>query len=121
MVDCRRRILRVLLLLGLGFDLGFAANTSREVPKPMVVVTTIHVCARMGIAMIILWLRLLQLFNGSLPMHDEVSMETAKIKGKVPLHVGSSVGDSNGTHHYGKEEPYIGKLVEIYALDGVNR
>nr|GEV46560.1 zf-CCHC domain-containing protein/UBN2 domain-containing protein [Tanacetum cinerariifolium] len=37
-------------------------------------------------------------------------------KGKVPLHLSLSAGDSNGTHHGGEKEPYVEKVfVEFCA------
>ncbi|GJS46534.1 hypothetical protein Tco_0596655, partial [Tanacetum coccineum] len=39
-----------------------------------------------------------------------------KIKGRVPLHLSSSTGDSNGTHHCGEKESHAEKLVaELHA------
>ncbi|GKC37827.1 2-isopropylmalate synthase A-like protein [Tanacetum coccineum] len=34
-----------------------------------------------------------------------------KIKGRVPLHLSSSAGDSNGTYHRDEKEPYVEKFV----------
>nr|GEZ21806.1 RNA-directed DNA polymerase, eukaryota [Tanacetum cinerariifolium] len=42
------------------------------------------------------------IFEGVLPRRSET-------KGRVPLHLKPSVGDSNGTHHYGEKEPYVEK------------
>ncbi|GKA16885.1 hypothetical protein Tco_0696722 [Tanacetum coccineum] len=39
------------------------------------------------------------------------------IKVRVILHLRSSAGDSNDTHHCGEEDPYVGKRVEIIALN----
>ncbi|GKE94124.1 hypothetical protein Tco_1578979, partial [Tanacetum coccineum] len=33
------------------------------------------------------------------------------IKGRVPLHLSSSAGDSNGTYHRGEKESYVEKFV----------
>ncbi|GKA54736.1 hypothetical protein Tco_0753685 [Tanacetum coccineum] len=40
------------------------------------------------------------------------------IKERVFLHLRSSAGDSNGTHHCAENEPYVEKVFEIYALNG---
>ncbi|GKA80912.1 hypothetical protein Tco_0787604, partial [Tanacetum coccineum] len=41
------------------------------------------------------------------------------IKGRVPLHLSSSVGDSNGTHHCYEKGSHAEKLVvELYAPNG---
>ncbi|GKA75917.1 hypothetical protein Tco_0782295 [Tanacetum coccineum] len=37
----------------------------------------------------------------------------------VPLHLRSSVDDSNGTHHCGKKEPYVEKLSTTFILNTI--
>ncbi|GJW40846.1 urease isoform X1 [Tanacetum coccineum] len=47
------------------------------------------------------------------PSLDECDA-VSRIYGKVPLHLSSSVGNSNGTHHGGEKEPYVEKVYPMY-------
>ncbi|GJT82720.1 hypothetical protein Tco_1057062 [Tanacetum coccineum] len=42
---------------------------------------------------------------------DVSSAESTHIKGRVPLHLSSGAGDSNGTYHLDEKEPYIEEFV----------
>ncbi|GJV94162.1 ribosomal biogenesis protein LAS1L-like protein isoform X2 [Tanacetum coccineum] len=46
-----------------------------------------------------------------LPSLRLVRLASTKIKGRVPLHLSSSAGDSNGTYHHDEKEPYVKKFV----------
>ncbi|GJT55101.1 hypothetical protein Tco_0990155 [Tanacetum coccineum] len=52
-----------------------------------------------------------QLFCNLLLIEIKPRVTAAQIKGRVPLHLSSSAGDSNGTYHYDKKDPYVEKFV----------
>ncbi|GJY61412.1 hypothetical protein Tco_0462069 [Tanacetum coccineum] len=58
---------------------------------------------------LILWGDLKIMMESS--QEEKCSMCLFGIKGRVPLHLSSSAGDSNGTYHRDEKEPYIEKFV----------
>ncbi|GJU62090.1 hypothetical protein Tco_1243925 [Tanacetum coccineum] len=103
---------------GFWADYGFVATMDREIRRDL----ERDVGSQHGLFLmpLIKQILILTMRSRNALQKQVLEFNMLQIKGKVPLHLSSSAGDSNGTYHRDEKEPYVEKfVVEGLALNGV--